>query len=95
MDRPLSKVVITEFPGLVSNRGRFPGHPGEALVQTNLRTVRTGQLETRLGLRSITCATPTLGNSADLVAVYYYDATTPKILAEDSAGTLWYGASPT
>lgn len=96
MDRPKSTVVITEFAGLVSNRGRFPvANPSEALVQTNLRSVRSGQLESRLGFRTITYGTPALGNSADLISVFYYDGATPKIIAEDEGGVIWYGASPT
>ena len=95
MDRPRSTVVITEFPGLVSNRGRFPQHPGDALVQTNLRSTRDGLLESRLGLKAVAWGSGSLGNSKDLISVYYYDASTPKIVAQEATtGRVWYGLTP-
>lgn len=96
MDRPASTVVITEFSGLVSNRGRFPtGHASEALVQTNLRCIRPGQLESRLGLRSISTDAAFGNGSTDIIAVYFFDAPTPKLVIEDTDGKMWYGENPT
>ena len=40
-------VQINDWRGMVSNRGRFPGKPGEASYQLNLRIVKPGELSTR------------------------------------------------
>jgi hypothetical protein len=96
MDQPKGKIVITDFAGLVSNRGRFPtSHPAEALVQTNLRCIRPGQLESRLGFRTITTDAAFGNGSTDIIAVYFLDGATPKLVIEDSDGKMWYGDNPT
>jgi len=52
-EKPLAKVEIREWDGLVSNRGPFAGKPGAAKVLKNLRIVSPGQLEVRGGIRAL------------------------------------------
>lgn len=92
MQRPLSTIIIDDFNGLVSNRGRFPKEPSDALVQTNIRTLRNSELSIRKGLKDVTFTTAhNIGTSAftdDIVSLYYYDYTTASVVAEDADGHL-------
>lgn len=53
MERPEKAVRIRDFKGLVSNRGALVGDPGAAKVQTNLRCLAPGRLESRSGMRPV------------------------------------------
>jgi len=52
-EKPLARVEIREWLGLVSNRGPFASKPGAAKVLKNLRVVSPGQLEVRGGIRAL------------------------------------------
>ena len=47
MQPAAAPIHITDWAGLVSNRGKFPAKPSEASVQTNLRVVKRGELSLR------------------------------------------------
>lgn len=53
MENPLSRVIIKNWTGLVSNRGPYQGRPGDAKVQVNVRSMQPGVLETRNGFRLV------------------------------------------
>ena len=53
-EKPLNKVRIRDFTGLVSNRGPFVTKgPGAATVQKNCRSISPGILEVRNGMRKV------------------------------------------
>lgn len=52
-EKPISRITIEDWEGLVSNRGPFSGKPGAAKVLINLRSVQPGVLETRGGMRRL------------------------------------------
>lgn len=53
MSQEKPAVEITEFAGLVSNRGDFGGPPGAADEQKNLQVVSENEWSVRKGLRPV------------------------------------------
>lgn len=53
MAREETAVDITEFAGLLTNRGDYSGPPGGAEAQDNVMIVAEGQLEVRKGHRPV------------------------------------------
>lgn len=87
MKPPLATVTISDFNGLVSNRGRFPETPSDALTQTNIRCLHKGGLSARKGLESVSFSTA-VSYTDDLISIYFYDysASTQYIVSEDANG---------
>jgi hypothetical protein len=52
-EKPKSRIVVTEWTGLVSNRGPFVGKPGDAREQVNIRAIAPGVLAVRNGMRPV------------------------------------------
>jgi hypothetical protein len=46
-------IDVTEFAGLLTNRGDYSGPPGGAEVQENVTIVAEGELRVRQGLRPV------------------------------------------
>lgn len=70
MERPETGLVINDFPGLASNRGRLAGKPGDALVQTNLYSPGPGKLMVRKGRRTL-AFTGSPGGSGNVIAIRF------------------------
>lgn len=72
MERPETGVVITDFPGLASNRGRLAGKPGDALSQINLWSPGPGKLQVRKGRRTLAFAAAESGfGTGDTIAIRF------------------------
>lgn len=70
-------IVIDDFAGLYSNRGKFPKHPSEAKVQTNLRAERPGQLSVRKEPEAVTFATGIISPAASENYISLFEYVSP------------------
>lgn len=90
----LTTVRIEDFGGLVSHRGRFPEHPGDASAQENVRATSHGDLAVRKGMREVEYS-GFPGAYYDTVDLYYYGRDgSPCIVMVDSHGSVYYGEAP-
>lgn len=51
---PKSEIVITDFPGLVTNIDPKDIPPGAAQIMTNVAVIRQAQMQARQGYREVT-----------------------------------------
>lgn len=73
MEKPRSTLVIDDF-AMVSNRGRFPKHPGEASLLNNMNTPRAGELAVRKSFSAV------VSGAGAVKTMFYYDLASPVLL---------------
>jgi hypothetical protein len=74
MERPKTIIVIDEFQGMASNRGRFARQPGEASLLDNMHSQRQGELSVRKGFRVVA------SGAGAVESMFYYDKASPVLL---------------
>ncbi len=93
MARPASRVTISEFDGLISNRGAFASRPGQMSVCTNLRCSRPGELSVRKG--HVAVATGGDDPAGIVLAAASFELPGGTTLLWQVAGSIYEGESPT
>ena len=94
MERPETGVVINDFPGLASNRGRLAGKPGDALTQTNLYSPGPGKLQVRKGRRTLAFTGTPAWTGNVIAAQYVRRPSTNYLVAQTSNGQIVVAETP-
>ena len=87
-------ITIDKWTGLITNASPYAKPPTAAVTQVNLQVLVPGELSTRSGVTSVTFAAHTGSTQPVVQCVHFQHSTTPHIVYQNSAGSVFVAKGP-